>query len=95
MKPTSAQTVSVASRGISSATALTITLVVLKALGYITWAWIWVFSPIWIPYAVLLVIGLVLLLVLGVLTIIDNYDKRRKRKKREELRKKQGIKARP
>ena len=28
-------------------TLLTITFVVLKALGYLDWGWIWVFSPLW------------------------------------------------
>ena len=33
---------------ISFAGLLTIVLVILKALGYITWSWWWVFSPLWI-----------------------------------------------
>jgi len=39
---------------------LTIAFVVLKALGYLDWSWVWVFSPLWGPVglvAVLLVLA--------------------------------------
>jgi len=46
---------------------LTITFVVLKALGYLDWSWVWVFSPLWISASivgfVLLVVGIALLIV--------------------------------
>lgn len=46
-------------------TPLTITFVVLKALGYLDWSWWWVFSPLWILGAlvlsILLMVGLILL----------------------------------
>ena len=29
------------------------TLVVLKALGYVSWPWVWVLAPFWIPFAIL------------------------------------------
>lgn len=38
-----------------------------KLSGIITWSWIWVFSPVWLPIALL--IGLVLLTLLGALII--------------------------
>lgn len=78
-----------------SLTLLTITFVVLKALGYITWSWIWVFSPLWIPWVLIAVVGLVFLIAWAGATLLDNHDKRKRRKKQEELREKQGIKARP
>ena len=31
---------------------LTILFVGLKLTGYITWSWLWVLSPLWIPFAV-------------------------------------------
>jgi len=37
---------------------LTIVLLVLKALGYLDIAWLWVFAPIWIPIG--LAIGIIL-----------------------------------
>lgn len=36
--------------------ALTIVFVVLKLLGKITWSWWWVLSPIWIDFAILLLL---------------------------------------
>ena len=44
-------------------TLLTIALAVLKGLGYINLAWMWVFAPLWIPAAIVLgvfIIGTVL-----------------------------------
>lgn len=38
---------------------LTVLFVILKATGYITWSWWWVFAPIWIPASICL--GIVLL----------------------------------
>lgn len=35
---------------------LTIVFIVLKLLGKISWSWIWVLSPLWIPTAILLII---------------------------------------
>lgn len=37
---------------------VTIAFVVLKLCKVIDWSWWWVFSPLWIPLAILLVIGL-------------------------------------
>lgn len=39
---------------------LTVTFVVLKLVGVISWSWIWVFSPIWIDvaFSILLIIVL-------------------------------------
>ena len=38
---------------------LTITFVVLKLVGIISWSWLWVFSPLWIS----IIIGLIVLLI--------------------------------
>ncbi len=38
--------------GIGFAGLLTIAFIVLKLLGYISWSWFWVLSPIWIPFAI-------------------------------------------
>ena len=35
--------------------------IVLKLLGVITWSWLWVLSPFWIPF----VIGIILLIIFG------------------------------
>lgn len=48
---------------------LTATLVVLKLLGLISISWLWVFSPLWLPPAVVLgaLGGFILVLLIGVL----------------------------
>ncbi len=50
-----------ASGGIGFAGLLTIAFIVLKLCGVITWPWIWVVCPLWIPVAVVLVVILVML----------------------------------
>jgi hypothetical protein len=42
---------------------LTIVFVALKLLGYISWSWWWVLSPLWIA-AILLVVGVLLVVLL-------------------------------
>lgn len=42
--------------GIGFCGVLTIAFIVLKLLGFISWSWTWVLSPIWIPI-VLLIVG--------------------------------------
>lgn len=55
-----------ASGGIGFTGLLTIAFIVLKLCGVITWSWIWVLSPIWIGFALLIfaiiVIGIVVLI---------------------------------
>ena len=49
------------SGGIGFAGLLTIVFIVLKLTGVIAWSWLWVLSPIWISFAIaLLVIGIIL-----------------------------------
>lgn len=43
---------------------LTIAFIVLKLCNVIEWSWIWVLSPIWITFVVLIII----LLVIGIVT---------------------------
>lgn len=49
--------------GGSGATLLTITFVILKAMGLIDWSWWWVFAPLWIGVAIALVIIVIVLIV--------------------------------
>ena len=37
--------------------------ITLKLTGYITWSWMWVLSPFWIPFAILAVIFLIVFIV--------------------------------
>jgi hypothetical protein len=48
------------------------TLVVLKALGYVTWPWLWVLAPFWIPVALVLGLVLGLGIVFVIAAIIDS-----------------------
>jgi hypothetical protein len=41
----------------------------LKLTGYITWSWVWVLSPIWIPAVVGLTIVAAVLVVAGVIAL--------------------------
>ena len=56
---------------ISLTTALFITFLVLKLTGVIDWSWLWVFSPIWIPIAFVIVVMFVLILGLAFLSLIN------------------------
>ena len=40
--------------GLSFLDLLAITFIILKLLGKITWPWVWVLSPIWIPLCIVL-----------------------------------------
>lgn len=41
---------------------LTLIFITLKLTGHIAWSWLWVLSPLWIPIAIVLVIGLIVLI---------------------------------
>ena len=49
---------------------LTLLFIGLKLTGYITWSWIWVLAPLWIPIS----ITLVFLSVLSLLVILNKID---------------------
>ena len=49
---------------------LTILFIGLKLTGHITWSWIWVLAPLWIPVCISLLI-LSVVVILGVLGKID------------------------
>ena len=44
--------------------------ITLKLTGYITWSWIWILSPLWLPYTVILGIGVLWFSVVWVYSII-------------------------
>lgn len=41
---------------------LTAVFVVLKVLGYINWSWLWVLSPLWIDFGIMIVLFFVLII---------------------------------
>ena len=56
------------SGGIGFCGLLTIAFIVLKLLGKITWSWLWVLSPLWIVWAICLII----LLILGIIKLFTD-----------------------
>lgn len=51
------------SGGIGFCGLLTIVFIVLKLMNYITWSWLWVLSPLWIPLVfVLLILAFIVIL---------------------------------
>lgn len=49
------------SGGISFVGLLTIVFITLKLCNVITWSWLWVFSPLWISFLVIIFVILILL----------------------------------
>jgi hypothetical protein len=45
--------------GISFGGLLTIVFIVLKLVDIITWSWLWVLSPLWMPFAIVLSLAIV------------------------------------
>lgn len=60
-----ADTTSTASGGIGLPAALFLVFLVLKLTGVITWSWVWVTAPLWISFAIGLLIA-VPLIILGI-----------------------------
>lgn len=48
------------SSGLGLADVLAIVFIVLKLVGVITWSWIWVLSPIWISFLLLMLLDAIL-----------------------------------
>ena len=69
----------VSSGGISFTGLLTILFIGLKLTGHIDWSWVWVLSPLWISFAVLVVIfalAISVILVAGAIQwIVEKYGK--------------------
>lgn len=48
------------SGGIGFFGVLTLIFIVLKLVKVITWSWLWVLAPMWIPFAIVLIVAIVL-----------------------------------
>jgi len=53
----------VRSNGIGFGGMLAILFIGLKLTGFIQWSWVWVLSPIWIPFAIVVVIVLIAVII--------------------------------
>lgn len=58
------------SGGIGFTGALAILFIGLKLGGVITWSWLWVLSPLWLPLAILLGVGIIVLIGAGVAAVL-------------------------
>lgn len=58
--------------------------ITLKLLGEITWSWLWVLAPFWIPVAVVLVIFFGGLIIAGLALLISEAGLKRQRKKKRK-----------
>ena len=67
------------SAGVGFAGLLTIVFITLKLLGYIDWSWIWVLSPIWLSFGLVLAIMLIVFIVVLIKAVIE--DRRDNKKK--------------
>lgn len=52
--------------GMGLGTLLTIIFVVLKLVGVISWGWIWVLAPLWISFA----LGIVIFIIVAIASVI-------------------------
>lgn len=59
------------SGGIGFTGLLTIVFIVLKLTGVISWSWVWVLAPTWIPIALGIVALIVFLIVMAVIAFLD------------------------
>ena len=50
---------------------LTILFIALKLTGVIDWSWVWVLSPLWIPFAIFLVIVVIAMIIMMVIALLD------------------------
>lgn len=62
-------TISIGGTGMSLITAV---LIVVKAMGYINWSWLWVFAPIWLPIAVVVSVIALAFLVWTIIRVVEN-----------------------
>jgi hypothetical protein len=59
MESTGKSSTGVGVGGINFCGLLAILFIGLKLTGYITWSWLWVLSPLWLPFAIFLAVVLV------------------------------------
>lgn len=52
--------------------------ITLKLTGYITWSWLWVLAPFWIPLAIALFIFLLIAVGVGVAGALSKDNRKRK-----------------
>ena len=53
----------VINNGVGTLGLLGVAFIVMKLLGYITWSWVWVLAPFWIPLSIVLLLLIILLII--------------------------------
>ena len=61
------------SGGIGFVGLLTILFIFLKLMGIIDWAWLWVLSPIWITFVLVMAIIIICLIIIGTKGIFKHW----------------------
>ena len=56
----------VVTSGVTPLSLLGVAFIVLKVMGYITWSWVWVLAPFWIPLCLALLIVVSLLIIIAI-----------------------------
>lgn len=64
-----------------------------KIFDKIDWSWWWIFSPLWIPFALIIIIVLGWLLLLAFATLLDYFVELWKKWKENKKKKKDGGKS--
>lgn len=62
---------STTSGGIGFCGLLTIAFIVLKLLGFISWNWVWVLAPTWIPLVLIILIAVII----GIVALVKTKKK--------------------
>ena len=63
-----------ATGGIGFVGLLTIVFITLKLLGKITWSWVWVLSPIWIP----IIICVAIIIIVFIVDVISSHRRQKR-----------------
>lgn len=88
-----------AAGGIGFCGLLTIAFIVLKLTGVISWSWLWVLAPIWIPAAIVLAVLLVVLIVVLVKEGVKQTEEKQRRQERslgiDEQARRYGLERQP
>jgi len=56
----------------SIAGALLVVFIVLKLTGVITWSWLWVLAPFWIPLAIVVLLFVVWIVTIGIIALFSS-----------------------
>lgn len=58
-------------KGMEICSALLVAFIILKIIGMITWSWWWVLSPLWIPFAAVVIFLLVVAVIGGIVSLFE------------------------